>query len=587
LTINTILPSLELGIGEKVSEKKQQKIKIWDGVPGYDFIEEIDLAEMPSWFQDGTHSIPPVTTMFGYQWARFCGHGLKFACTELSIPTCKGWEVRISNGGIYCALHIVRDRKEIAEREVKFRQALRPWIEDFDGLWAGHKQELLSIYSKLKELDVDNATNLQLYYHNYDLMHAYMRMWEIHFMAMYSSFNTWLLLETMTKERFSIRDQDPEFQDMMRGFNNKVYQMDKKMWEFGQLAIEMNLEGVFKKNNPQSILAKLQKSEKGKEWFKKFMDYMKTDDVGGWRMRRFTDLNEPYWLEDPATPIGLIKNNIMRGINYDLESIRAEITKKRETAIAAFLNRVPPEEKDLFKGLIRLSGKASSYSEEHDLYCELFVHALMRRGYLAMGRRLAEKGTIDTPDDIFMMNPDEIDRVMMVPESHDMRWITRRRRAAWKEAHKNPNPPVLTNRASIEEAVRLDLLPSGDAIALKIVVGEMPQPKSELKADLWGICGCPGEAEGTARVVIMYEDLKKVQPGDILVCPSTNPSWTPVFGLVGGVITDTGGTLCHAAIIGREYSVPTIVNTQQGTSKIKTGQRVKMDAANGAIYILE
>ena len=186
-----------------MAEKKQQKIKIWDGMPGYDFIEEIDLAEMPSWFQDGTHSIPPVTTMFGYQWARFCGHGLQFACTELSTPTCKGWEIRILNGGIYCALHVVRDRKEIAEREVKFRQALRPWIEDFDGLWAGYKQELLSIYSKLKELDVDNATNLQLYYHNYDLMHAYMRMWEIHFMAMYSSFNTWLLLETMTKEHFA------------------------------------------------------------------------------------------------------------------------------------------------------------------------------------------------------------------------------------------------------------------------------------------------------------------------------------------------------------------------------------------------
>jgi pyruvate,water dikinase len=570
-----------------VTAKKQQNAKIWDGVPGYDFIEEIDLAQMPSWFQDGTHSIPPVTTMFGYQWARFCGHGLKFACTELSIPTCKGWEIRISNGGIYCALHVVRDRNEIAEREVKFRQALRPWIDDFDGLWTGYKQELLSIYSKLKVLDVNNATNLQLYYHNYDLMRAYRRMWEIHFMAMYSSFNTWLLLETMTKEHFGLSDQNPEFQDMMRGFDNKVYQMDKKMLEFGQLAIEMKLQDVFKKNKPQSILTKLQQSDKGKEWFKKFMDYMKTDDVGGWRMRRLTDLNEPYWLEDPATPIGLVKDNIMRGISYDLEATRAQIANRRETGIAAFLKRVPPEEKELFEGLIRLSGKASSYSEEHNLYCELFVHALMRRGYLAMGKRLTEKGTIDTPDDIFMMNPDEIDRVMMIPESHDMRWITRRRRAAWKESHNNPNPPLITNRTSIEEAIRLDLLPSGDAIAIKIVVGEMPQPKPELKADLWGICGCPGKAEGAARVVILYDDLKKVQPGDILVCPSTNPSWTPVFGFVGGVITDTGGTLCHAAIIGREYGTPTIVNTQQGTSKIKTGQRIKMDATNGAIYILD
>jgi pyruvate,water dikinase len=570
-----------------VPKKKQPKTKIWDETPGYDYIAEIDLPEMNSWFLDGTHSIPPLTPLYGYQWVRYCGHGLKFACTELSIPTCKGWELRFLNGGIYCAFHIVREQKEIAQREVKFRQALRPWIEDFGGLWAGHKKELLSIYAKLKELDVDNATNLQLYHHNYDLMQAYMRMWEIHFVGMYASYNGWLLLEAMTKERFGLSDQDPQFQDMMRGFDNKIYQMDKKMWEFGQLAIKMGLEDLFKQNKPQSILTKLQQSKKGKEWFKKFMDYMKTDDVGGWRMRRITDLNEPYWLEDPATPIGLVKDNVMRGMSYNLEAIRAEMAEKREAAIAAFLSRVPPGEKDLFEGLIRLSGKASSYSEEHNLYCELMVQALMRRGYLAMGRRLAEKGVIDTPDDILMMNPDEIDRVMMVPEGHDMRWITKRRKAAWKEWHKKPNPVVLTNRASMKEAVKMDLLPAGDAVAIKTIVGEMPQPKPKLKADLWGICGCAGEAEGKARVVVLYEDLKKVQPGDILVCPATNPAWTPVFGLVGGVITDTGGTLCHAAIIGREYGVPTIVNAQQGTSKIKTGQRVKMDATNGAIYILD
>lgn len=569
-----------------MSKEKQTKVKIWDEAPGYDFIEEIDLAQIPSWFQDGPHSVPPMTTMGGYQWAKFCSHGLKFAASELSIPTCKGWELRILNGALYCGLNIVRDPKEIAEREIKFRQALRPWIEDFDGLWAGYKKELLGIYAKLKGLDVDNATNLQLYYHNYDLMQAYRRMWEIHFLGMYASNNSWLLLETITRERFGLNDQDAEFQDMMRGFDNKVYQMDKKMWEFGQLALGMNLADTFEENEPQSILVKLQQSEKGREWFRKFMDYMETDDIGGWRMRRFTDFTEPYWLEDPATPIGLVKDNIIKGASYDLEATRAANTTKREAAIAAFLKRVPPEEKGLFEGLIQLAGKASSYSEEHNLYCELIVHALMRRGYLAMGRRLAEKGTIDTPDDVFMMNPDEIDRVIMVPESNDMRWVTKRRRAAWEEAFKNPGPPVFTNRASIEEAIELDLLPSKDVIALKITVGETPRVKPELKADLWGLCGCSGEVEGTARVVVIYEDLKKVQPGDILVCPSTNPAWTPVFGLVKGVITDTGGTLCHTAIIGREYGVPTIVNAQQATSKIKSGQKIRMDAANGAIYIL-
>jgi pyruvate,water dikinase len=570
-----------------VSAKKPPKIKIWDKTIGSDYIEEIDLPQMHSWFLDGTHSVPPLTPLYAWHWVKYCSHGFKVACTELSIPTCKGWELRNLNGSIYCALHIVRDPKEIAQREVKFRQALRPWLEDFDGLWTANKEELLGMYRKLKELDVDHATNLQLCHHSRDLRSAYMRMWEIHFMGMYTSNNAWLLLETMTKERFGIRDQDPEFQDMMRGFDNKLYQMDKKLWGFGRLAIKKGLEEVFKENGPKAILAKLQQSAKGKEWFQEFMDYMKTAEIGGWRMRRFNDFTEPYWLEDPATPIGLVKDSIVKGASYNLEAIRAEIARKREIAIAAFIRRVPPGEKDLFEKMIRLAGKASSYSEEHSLYCELFLQALMRRGYLAMGRRLAREGTIDVPEDVFMMKPDEIDRVMMIPEAYDMRWLTRMRRAAWEKSQNKPMPPFFTDRASKDEAIAKDLLPSGDVIAIKLVVGEVPQPKPELKADLWGICGCAGEAEGTARVVMVYEDLKKVKPGDILVCPGINPTWTPAFGLVKGVITDTGGTLCHAAIIGREYGVPTIVNTQQSTSRIKSGQKLRMDATNGTIYILK
>jgi len=570
----------------KSLEKKQPKGKIWEAKPGYDYIAEIDLPAMHSWFLDKAHCTPPLTPLCGWLWTRYCSHGLKVACAELSIPACKGWELRILKGGIYFALHIVRDEKEIAEREVKFRQALRPWFEDFDGLWAGYKKELLGIYSKLKELDVDNATNLQLYHHNYDLMQAYIRMWEIHFLGIYASFNAWLLLEEVTKDRFGLGDQDPEFQDMMRGFDNKIYQVDKKMWEFGQLAIEMGLEDVFRENEPQSILTELRQSENGKEWLKEFMDYMETDDVGGWRMRRFNDFTEPYWLEDLATPIGLVKDYIMRGASYDLEATRAEMVTKREASIAAFLNRVPPEEKKFFQDMLRLAGKASSYNEEHDLYCELIVQALMRRGYLAIGRRLAREGTVNAPEDVFMMTPDEIERVMIVPESYDMRWIMRERRAAWEGWHKIDHPLVLTDRHSLDEAIKMDIIPSRDVIAIKAIVGGMPQPKPELKADLWGTCGCSGEVEGTARVVFTYEDLRKIKPGDILVCPGTSPAWVPVFGLVGGIITDTGGTLCHAAIISREYGVPTIVNTQHGTSRIKTGQRVKMDATMGAIYIL-
>ena len=561
--------------------------KIWDMVPGLDFKEDIDIPEMHSWFHAAAYCTPPWTPLFGWYWVNYVSRGLMYAAAELSIPRCKGWAERFHKGNLYVALYIVRDEKEIAEREVRFNEAIRPWIEDFDGLWNGYKKELLDIYDKLKAVDLDNATNHQLYNHNHDLIMAYKRMWEIHFLPLYAANNTWLLLDEMLRNRFGVTDQHPEFQDMIRGFPNKVYEMDRDMWQFGKLATEMGLGSLFKENGPQSIVTELQQSDKGKKWFNKLMEYLETDEVGGWRMRRSTDITEPYWLEEPAIPIGLIKDYVVRGTSYDLEATRAELVKKREAAIASFISRVPADEKDLWEGLIRLAGKTSAYSEEHNLYCELMAHSLLRRGYLAMGKRLTEKGTIDAPEDIFMLNPEEINRVMLVPEGHDMRWITKPRKAAWKEWYTTPHPPVLTDRANMEEAVKMDLLPSGDSVAVKIVVGELPKVKAELKADLWGVCGCAGVAEGPARVVTVYEDLKDVQPGEILICPGTNTAWTPVFGIVNGVVADTGGTLCHAAIIGREYNVPTIVNTATGTQVIKTGQRIRIDAKNGAIYMLD
>jgi pyruvate,water dikinase len=565
---------------------KMEKAKIWDAVPGFELDPEIDIPEMHSWFHVA-YSIPPWTPLFGWHWMNYCARGVQYAAAKLSLPACKGWPLRYMDGGLYAAFYIVRDKNEIAQREAQFREALRPWIEDFDGLWAGYKKELLDIYGKLKAVDLDKATDLQLADHHHDLKLACKRMWEIHFVPLYAANYAWLLLDQMCRERFGIRDQDPAFQDMIRGFPNKVYDMDRDMWQFGKLAVEMGLEDLFRENEPPSILTKLQETEKGKEWFGKFIHYMETDEVGGWRMRRFSDFNEPYWLEDPATPIGLVRDHVVKGTSYDLEATRAELADKREAAISDFLSRVPEEEKDLWEGLIRLAGKASSYSEEHNLYCELMGHSFMRRGYLGMGRRLTEKGAIDAPEDIFMLSPEEIDRVMFVPEYHDMRWITRRRKAAWESWCAKPNPPMLTERSSPEEAVGMDLLPSGDAMAIKIVLGELPEVKPELNADLWGLCGCGGEAEGTARVCFVYEDLRNLKAGEILVCPSTNAAWTPVFSLVQGVITDAGGTLCHAAIIGREYGVPTIVNTREGTAKIKSGQRIRINANEGAIFILD
>ncbi|MCR5232459.1 MAG: hypothetical protein K6E53_00920, partial [Lachnospiraceae bacterium] len=73
---------------------------------------------------------------------------------------------------------------------------------------------------------------------------------------------------------------------------------------------------------------------------------------------------------------------------------------------------------------------------------------------------------------------------------------------------------------------------------------------------------------------------------DILVCPYTDPEWTPLFALAGGVVVDTGGTLSHAAIIAREYGIPCVLATGEATTRLKDGDMVLVDAAEGSVTVL-
>ncbi|UCH00467.1 MAG: hypothetical protein JSU78_00305 [Deltaproteobacteria bacterium] len=573
-----------------MGEIKKERVRIWDSVPGFDFNEEVDLAQISSYFFDGTHAVPLLTPMYSWFWIRNCAYGSQYAAETFSMPRNKGFTLRDVEGSDYVGMRIIKNEEEIKKRTTKFKEALVPWIEDFDGKWGAQQEELLSIYEKLRGFDLEEATSIDLMHHLWDLISANRRMWEIHFQGMTVSYVAFLLLEDMVKP-YGLTSESPEFQNMFRGFDNKVFQVDKKLWELGRKATDKGVDSVIMNTPIEEVINELDKSEAGKEWLRDLYDFLEVD---GWRMVRMMDLNEPYWLEDPSTVISPIRAFIKKGGDYDLDDVRANLSNEREKAIADLLQKVPQSEKPWFEALINLGGKTGSYSEEHDLYCELYMHAVLRRSFLGMGRRLAEAGTIDKPEDIFFLNPDEVEMVLMGPEFHKLQYIANRRRARWEYLNENwaevnavTHPPAYTSRASIEEAVGMDLLPSEDPIIIKIVVGELPRVRPELKADIYGVCGAPGVAEGPARVIMTYNELDQVQKGDILVCPGTNPAWTPVFGLVKAVVSDRGGTLSHTAIVGREYGLPTIVNCFEGTAKIKTGMNIRVDATEGAIYFLD
>lgn len=111
-------------------------------------------------------------------------------------------------------------------------------------------------------------------------------------------------------------------------------------------------------------------------------------------------------------------------------------------------------------------------------------------------------------------------------------------------------------------------------------------PFPKLKADLYGAASAPGIAEGIARIIADEAHLGEFQAGEVLVAKATFPSWTPLFNTAAAVVTDAGGQVAHAVIVGREYGIPVVADTLEATMKIKTGMRVRVDGNEAAVYIV-
>jgi pyruvate,water dikinase len=101
-----------------------------------------------------------------------------------------------------------------------------------------------------------------------------------------------------------------------------------------------------------------------------------------------------------------------------------------------------------------------------------------------------------------------------------------------------------------------------------------------------GAPGSPGRAQGPARPVRSVDDFSRVRPGDVLVCRTTDPAWTPLFRLAGGVVTEAGGALCHAAIVAREYGIPAVVGARDALARLPDGRPIAVDGTLGIVTAL-
>ena len=262
-----------------------------------------------------------------------------------------------------------------------------------------------------------------------------------------------------------------------------------------------------------------------------------------------------------------------------MDKEREDLAKKREEVEKDILARVPADKRDRFLKLLKAAQWQGIWNEEHQFYIENYFNALGRRITVEIGRRLVEKGSIKELDDVYFLIPEEIMMRLTEGEKFPAKKVVDIRRKQYEEylGLEFP-PPVIGDENEVPRLAKVDPI-------VRVLLVH-PEVKSHLKADLYGAASAPGVAEGPARVIFSEEQFSEVQPGEILVCVYSNPMWTPLFGVVKGAVVDFGGSLSHAVIVGREYGIPVVCGTMEGTKKIRNGDIVKVNGDEGAVYIL-
>jgi pyruvate,water dikinase len=194
---------------------------------------------------------------------------------------------------------------------------------------------------------------------------------------------------------------------------------------------------------------------------------------------------------------------------------------------------------------------------------------MARRALLAEGARLAEAGTLSRPDDLFMLHVRELE-ALATGQNRDWASLVHARRRRQREERARRQVPRL-------------LLSDGRAF----YGGDPTESKDAAGAPgtLRGTPVSPGAVEGVVRVV---RDPRATQllSGEILVCPGTDPSWTPLFLTAGGLVMEVGGMMTHGAVVAREYGLPAVVGVHRATERLRTGQRVRVDGSTGQVIVM-
>jgi pyruvate,water dikinase len=575
--------------------------------------ERKEWEEKQFWFFNSLH-YPDPEFPFDLIAASACWLSLAGTTTRVfAVPPANGVAKRVLNGYLYFSPQAAPPEK-IEEKVPLFQKRSAYYYERWDQLYEKWEPKVMALIEELKGIEFSDLPEYEdesaiLEHRGYSsgyllkekyskIIDNFFKCWQYHFEFLNLVYVAYLMFFGFCAKAFPGISENT-ITKMVAGLPTALmFRPEEEIGKLSKLALYLGVGDVFKKGLPvEETISELKKTDQGKRW----LEAMELARDPWFYVSSGTGFfhTHPSWNDDLSVPFGHVRTYVERiergeSIERPIEAILAERERLRKEYRELLST---DEDKKVFDQSYETLAMVFPYAENHIFYIEHWHHSLFWRKIRDLGRVLVNAGFFKDPDDIFYFYHTDIPSML---EDLVMTWATGpgtpvrgagywAREVEWRKGilakfrewtpppALGPAPEVVTEPFTIQLwGITTDTVDSWLA----------PRPKPEEVTELKGAPASAGVGEGPARVILEVEKLGELQPGEILVCRCTSPSWTPIFGKIKAAVTDIGGLSSHAAIVSREYGLPCVAGTGYATTTIKTGDKLRVDGTTGVVTIM-
>jgi len=532
------------------------------------------------WFYDDLHCPNPISPLYfdiGGWWGPTC----EYMYRRFGAPIGCEWIAKKIGGYVYTAIVPPRTDPDKIGGLFAYYSAVMPiYADQFLDRW--HKEyipDLLKYGEFMLNFDWENKSIPEMLIHMEDCLDLQERAFRIHWIMNLAQVGASGEFQAIYKEAVG---EDGDMSKITISSQDRNWDSLRELWKIKEAIMKNEaMKDFFLNNEADAIIAGIKGVDGGGDLFRMFEAYR---NEYGFKAMYTHEYIYKTWFEDPTPIYEAVKSYVQT--DYDFNAHYDGCIKSQTEAIERARAKISdPETLKKFNEKLELCLKMMPLTPDHHFYIDQSIYSHMRIMFRLIGEAFVKAGKLSDPEDIFMLEYEEI-RCLGVSDYPVQDKVAQRRADMAEAAKHHPRYWYGTvDHWQLYEEIYKQVLwgyPEIFEKEMKEKAENKPISKSVLKA----IPGSPGVVEGTARVVFTPKEFDQLKQGDIMVCKMTNPGWIVSFSKIAGLVTDTGGALSHPAVVSREFRIPCVVGTTRATQLIKTGDRIRVDGDKGIIEIL-